>query len=888
MKNHYLTVKRLTSLLMLVFISTLAYSQTTISGIVTSTDNMSLPGVNISIKGTFEGTVTDANGKFVLVTDLNGEQTITASFIGLKSESKKVSLTGTDVNLNFQLSSDLMSLDEVVVTGVVNEKSKLESSVSVTTLSPKLMEQSAPRTTAEIFRTIPGIKAEASAGDGNTNITVRGVPISAGGSRYLQLQEDGLPILLYGDIAFSTQDQYLRADQTIGRVEAIRGGSSAITTSNGPAGIVNFISKTGAQEGGSVGTTFGLDYNSFRTDFNYGTPIGNGLSFNIGGFFRQGEGPRHANHLVNNGGQVKANLTKLFKNGYARVYVKMLNDKTAAYMPMPIQVSGTNDNPTWESVSGFDAVNNGLQSPFFQQSFGYGPDGNFRNVNISDGIHTKSNAVGASFDFELGNGWRITNNSRMALNGGRFVAPFTAQVGTTSSVIDGIVSANGDTTATGAVLPYTVNRVSTGEQIADTDNGLVQRVHLFDVELENFNNFMSDTRLSKSFGDIDATIGVFKGNQNIEMSWLWNSYLMEVGEDAQLLNVNSNGSDLSTNGQLSYGVPYWGNCCTGKYNLSYDVIAPYLNMAVSVSDRLSIDGGVRYDLVRVNGLVSPSQQLSNFDVNGNGVIDTPEQSVSRVDNANANAVNYDYDYVSYSLGLNYKLDENSAVFGRYSQGYVGNAERATWHQGGPYLENKAPKNSLVQAELGYKKRYENGGVFLTGFYAGTKEEAGVEATTQNILSNDYQSFGLELESNFRFKAFDIRGAITYVKAEITDNAGAVNIGNTPRRQPGLTYNLLPSYNFKGGHSVGLSIIGQTSAYAQDDNSLVLPGYAIFNVFASFKVAKNIDFNLSVNNLTNTMGITESEEGSITEGAVNYVRARSIMGRSIVAGVRLNF
>ena len=171
------------------------------------------------------------------------------------------------------MTPDAMGLDEVVVTGVVNPKSKLESSVSVTTLDPKTIHQSAPRTTAEIFRTIPGIKAEASAGDGNTNISVRGVPISSGGSRYLQLQEDGLPVLLYGDIAFSTQDQYIRADQTVGRIEAIRGGSAATLTSNGPAGIINFISKTGGVAGGSVTSSFGVNYNSFRTDFEYGAPI---------------------------------------------------------------------------------------------------------------------------------------------------------------------------------------------------------------------------------------------------------------------------------------------------------------------------------------------------------------------------------------------------------------------------------------------------------------------------------------------------------------------------------------------------------------------------------------------------------------------------------------
>ncbi len=865
-----------------------ALAQTNISGNITDETGEGIPGVTVVIQGTSQGSITDLEGNYEISTNLSGDYILSISYIGYRRIMQPISLGSGSVSENFQLELDLIGLDEVVVTGVVNPKSKLESSVSVTTLNSKTIAQSAPRTTAEIFRTIPGIKAEASAGDGNTNISVRGVPISSGGSRYLQLQEDGLPVLLYGDIAFSTQDQYIRADQTIDRIEAIRGGSSATTTSNGPAGIINFISKNGSVEGGSVSSSFGLNYNSIRTDFEYGSPIGNNTSFHIGGFFRQGEGPRQANHTVNQGGQIKANLTKYFDNGLARVYYKMLNDRTAAYMPMPIKVIGTNDDPTWESIDGFDAVSNGLQTPFFQQNFGLGPDGNARNVDISDGIHTNSHAVGAYLEFDLPNEWTISNNSRMTFNSGRFVAPFTAEVGTTASIVEPILRANGDTTAAGAVSPYTLNRVANGNTFTDTSNGLLQRIHVFDVELENFNNFMSDTQLKKSFGNAGITFGLFKSYQNIEMSWLWNTYLMEVQEDADLVNVNANGADVTDNGLVNYGVPLWGNCCTGKYNTNYDVTAPYLSASFEVSDDLNIDASVRYDKVKVAGLVTPSQQLANFDVNGNGTIDAPEKSVSRVNNANAKVVNYDYDYVSYSFGANYKISSDNAVFGRLSQGYVGNGERATWHQGGPYLDNGAPKNSLFQAEAGYKQRFTNGGLFITGFYAKTEEEAGVEATTQNVLSNDYRSFGLEVEGNFRFNALDFRSAITYVNAEIVDNDGNNNIGNTPRRQPALQYNLLPSYNLPGGHSIGLSLIGQTKAYAQDNNDLVMPGYMIVNAYVSAKLSKGLLFSINANNLTNTIGITESEEGSITDGATNYLRARSIMGRTLVASLNLTF
>ena len=64
-----------------------------------------------------------------------------------------------------------------------------------------------------------------------------------------------------------------------------------------------------------------------------------------------------------------------------------------------------------------------------------------------------------------------------------------------------------------------------------------------------------------------------------------------------------------------------------------------------------------------------------FDVNNDGVISVPEQNVFAVDNSNVTTVNYDYNYVSYSLGLNYKLQDNQAVFARLSKGAAAKADR---------------------------------------------------------------------------------------------------------------------------------------------------------------------------------------------------------------------
>lgn len=776
----------------------------------------------------------------------------------------------------------VQNLDEIVVTGVVSPRAKVKSSVSITTLDVKQVEQSAPRSTAEIFRTIPGIRSESSGGEGNANIAVRGVPISSGGSKYLQLQEDGLPVLLFGDIAFATADIFTRFDRNVAKVEAIRGGSASILSSNSPGGIINFISKTGKVEGGSLATSFGLDYNDFRTDLEYGAKIGDGLYFHAGGFYRTGEGVRDAGFTANNGGQVKFNLTKEFESGSVTIYTKFLNDRAAAYMPMPIEVTGSNSSPNWNSIKGFDATSGALQSIYLQHNLGLGTNGELRRSDVSDGMHPVSKSIGASATFNLADGWKVTENGRFSSNSGGFIAPFPAEVASAATIANSF--------GTGSTLHYVGTETSSNPQgtLFNNPNGLVSRIHLFDTQLNNLNNFMNDLRVTKKFDNISATVGYFKSLQNISMSWLWNSYLQEVSDNnPRLLNVyDASGNALSEGGLYAYGVPAWGNCCQRNYDTKYDVSAPYVNINFEASNELSIDAGIRYDKGKVNGSFAGGKQTI-FDVNNDGFISAPETSVSAIDNANSTAVDYDYSYVSYSLGANYLLSAGQSIFGRYSKGASAKADRILF-SGLNYLDGDKINSLdyLTQIELGYKRKFSKGYLYATLFSAVTSEEGGYEATSNSIIENDYKSIGLELETSYNVNDdFNVRGGLTYTKAEITSGS---NDGNEPRRQPKFMYNLIPTYKFLKNNTIGLSLIGQSKAFTQDNNDLVMKGFMIANLFAEFGITKGLSLNVAGNNIFNTLAITEAEEGSITDNTTNIIRARPLPGRTISMTLSYSF
>ena len=848
-------------------------AQTTISGTVKDNKGEPLTGVNVILEGLSQGAVSDFDGNYSIKNVENGTYNVVASYIGYKSQTNSVTAQSENITINFVLEEDAAALDEVIITGVVNPRSKIESSVSVTSIKPAVITQSAPRSTAEIFRTIPGIRSESSGGEGNSNIAVRGVPISSGGSKYVQLQEDGLPVLLYGDISFGTADIFTRFDYNVSRIEAIRGGSASTLTSNGPGGIINIISKTGKTEGGAIGTTIGANYNSFRTDFDYGSKIGDDLYLHTGGFYRVGEGIRETGFTGNNGGQLKLSLTKEFEKGEVRVYAKYLNDRSVAYLPAPMKVSGTNSDPNWGDVQNFDATTGSLHSVNLLNTVGLGADGSLRRGNVTDGMHPVSTSVGMSASFDLENDWKISNNGRFSSNSGVFISPFPAEVASASTIADSF--------GPGSSLQYV-----DGTPVAN--NSLVARIHMFDVELNNFNNFMNDFKLSKSFDKVDFTLGYFKSFQNVSMSWLWSSYLQEVNDDnARLINVfDASNTPLSENGLYAYGTPFWGNLHR-NYDTQYNVSAPYANITFNPIEAFTIDASMRYDNGKVSGSFADGT-LTTYDVNNDGVISVPEQSVEAIDNANVTAVDYNYDYISYSLGLNYKLQDNQSFFARYSKGASAKADRILF--AGLDYQSDDRINALdfiTQGEVGYKRQLNNGAIYATAFYAQTSEEGGFEASSNSIIENDYKSLGLELEGFYTFQKFNVRGAFTYTNAEIVSGD---NDGNTPRRQPDFIYNIIPSFNFgtNNQNSFGLSFIGQTKAYTQDTNELIMPGFVIINGFVNYDIAKNLTANVSANNIFDSIGITEAEEANITEGQDNIVRARTLPGRSVSLGLRYKF
>ena len=735
--------------------------------------------------------------------------------------------------------TDGLQLDRIVVTGATNKTTKMRSSISLSTLEGEGLVTSTAASATEILRSIPGLRSESSGGESNANVGVRGIPISAGGARYIQFQEDGLPVLQFGDIAFATPDTWIRADSGLDRLEVLRGGSASTLATGAPGGIINFVTKTGLDQGGSFQLSKGLGYDETRVDLNYGGRLAPKTRFWIGGFYHSGDGGRSGASGTEGGGQIRGNITQELNNGYIRISFKHLDDRTPTFMPTPVKYAGS----SIQEIPGLDPRKAAFYNAGWPLDNTLGANNGRVLSNIRDGLSAKTDAFGSELDLDVGAGLRLTNNFKWSKNSGRFIGIFPGD--------DVSAAPAGTTIATGA-----------GAGAAYSGNKFTAVV--FNTKVDDAGLVADDLKLSRVFdlagnGKLTATGGLYTSVQTLNLTWNFNQYsLSAVGDHAQLLNVP---------GVLN-GSPGFGGCCSNTQDSKYKTNAAYLSLGYEAG-ALSIDGSLRRDNNSASGAYYQSNAGVSYDLTKPNVID------------------YSFTNNAYSLGANYQLSKDLALFGRNSKGAAFNADRITFFNP-PALVNgsssKIPVNEVKQWEGGAKWRSGGVSLFATLFFAKT-DEINVDPTTSpvKVTTNKYDSKGLELEGAYRMGLFSMMGGLTYTDAQITASSTPALVGKTPKRQAKIVYQLAPSLSIGDAANLGLSIVG--TGPSKDDGptgplTIDLPGYTAINAFASYALTPSATLSLSVNNLTNTIGYTESNDG---RGA-----ARSINGRTAKVALKYAF
>jgi TonB-linked outer membrane protein, SusC/RagA family len=228
-----------TLMLPLLFLSFWSFAQALrIHGVVTDEKGEALPGVNVVIKGTTQGSITDINGKYQI--DADGKATLVFSFIGYDSQNEPI---GGRKEVNVKLSPTNLQVDEVVVVGYGTSK-KSDISGSVASVSRDEMMKKAP---TNILQGLQGaaagvvVTAQDGAPDANAAIRIRGVATINGSAN---------PLYVVDGVQVGTNANFL-SPSDIASIEILKDASAtAIYGAAGANGVIMITTKKG-----NVGST---------------------------------------------------------------------------------------------------------------------------------------------------------------------------------------------------------------------------------------------------------------------------------------------------------------------------------------------------------------------------------------------------------------------------------------------------------------------------------------------------------------------------------------------------------------------------------------------------------------------------------------------------------
>ena len=236
-------IKKFLLILFGILCITNATAQRRISGIVTDMNNEPLPGATIVVKELSTlGAVANVDGHYELRVPDNKDYTLTATFVGYSDVSKKVSDKQEDI-LNFQLTENSTTLDQVVVTGTRTPKLLKDVPIVTRVISDLDIKRMDATNISDLLQTeLPGIEFSYSMNQ-QTSLNMSGF----GGNSVLFLVDGER---LAGETLDNVDYSRLNMDN-VQRIEIVKGAASSLYGSNAVGGVVNIISRE-SQEPWSV------------------------------------------------------------------------------------------------------------------------------------------------------------------------------------------------------------------------------------------------------------------------------------------------------------------------------------------------------------------------------------------------------------------------------------------------------------------------------------------------------------------------------------------------------------------------------------------------------------------------------------------------------------
>lgn len=894
-------------LLILVSFPILLNAQVNVSGTVVDDKGQVLEGATIDVESSTGDlqTFSHKDGRFLLNGLVAGNFELKISLLGYKTHVERIQIVEKTLDLKIQMELDPLDLEGVIVTGTFDPRSKLASSVAIATLNSSDIAKRSARGTADLLKGIAGTYVDASAGETYTRVYSRGISSSAEddhGWFYVSLQEDGLPVSAT-QFTFFGPDLFHRVDLTTNRLEAIRGGSAAITSMNAPGGIYNFISKKGTPNfGGEIqmtGAFQGTGNLLYRTDVNFSGPLPMAdWNYSIGGFYRYDEGPRNTNFNWGNGGQLKANAVKKYQGGYLRIFGKYLNDKINRYQGV---VASDWENPKAAFDQNFNS--SAVMLPRVQSDITDGlgllnaPDAT-RNFDTNNGIRAKDIAFGFEIFHEFASGWSLRNQFKFSKKTADWQTSIGNQLIGLESFIPYFASA--------AEAPWgqvVFRDAQTDEVVARVNNfgalGPFQQppqapsFEYIEGSLPNDGllgsapwqkedsgrDVIYQMSLGNTIGKHTINARLFAGHSATETYTAGSFAFATFENQPRMLRVTLENPGAPVE-ELSdaAGIANHGGLFYNHARADVSQVALALEDVWKVTDQWSFDLGARVELLGHEG-AKDRFQANTREGGIDGVTTTAYDNAVRWSIGAPDEFKFNYNYVSFSLGANYQFNKKMAVFARMTNGNKAPELSYYFNNFANLPVDKAGEvQGVLQGELGLKVKSKVFNLFATGFWSRLSNISFTDFvfdqgsgsalfyTPEQI--NQTTTYGLEVEGNITpVQNFDLRFVATLQNPKATiftfyDAKGNSDTsddeiidysGNELPHNPKIVLEVSPSYTF-GRHEVFATWRYLGERQANVANAFQLPAFSQFNAGISSRLSEHFSAMLIVNNLLNSEGL----------------------------------
>lgn len=791
------------------------------------------------------------------------------------------------------------TLQQVVVTGSATGVKKIDASYTLTTADAEQIKLANPKSTADLLKIAPGLWPESTGGQTGANIEIAGFP-GGGDAPFNTVQMMGSPLYGMPTMSFFEQTSIFRLDDTIERVEILQGGPSVVFADGQIGATENFILKQGTETpSGSIGVTYGSE-NLKRVDGFYGFPLAENWYGSVGGFYRDSDGVRDPQFPADKGGQFTATLTHDSDRGTMMFYARALNDKNQFITPIPLIQNGT-DN--FSAYPGFDPLKDTYNSKYIQHVFLAGYPGGGTNADLANGRGAKMNFFGGNFDYDLGNGWTVSDKFLLdagdvdtnALFSGSNPASLNDELYNTPASQGGLELPAGSATATYA-------GPGGGGAVDPNQSVIHQGWWYIHKHLKNINN---DFRLSKEiFEGNTLTAGVYLAHYTMDDKWaLGNQMLMTNTPNARPIAVS-----YVDGGQTYNATDSQGFLDNGGFNITEHGKATNKAFYLSDSWRIGkwlLDASARLENQDASNNVC---NLKNVDLDGNPL--TLYNNAVPVCDGTFAHTDYDKTHTSWTIGANYELADNMSVYARANKGvHFGDFDNAIR---GFTTGNTAPLQKIQNIEAGFKyqsdKVYADISVYHKQFNGLTfqpTDGAGTPVGTPQLYGSDSKGINLSgaltpvenlkltLVANYLDGHYTHNSSCFVFTNVVTGVNGCAPINGVQlQRQPKFRYLFTPSYRipFAWGDVTAFVTYTHVGPHTQDQSGLQQLGtYHTFDFGVIANVEQNWQLRLQGTNITNELGLTESNSrifGTAVSGGV--ILARPLEGREINFEVKYLF